>query len=179
LECIHQKLGGTEVVTQNAYNEFWSNWYGPILKTIYQKHGRTMWDKRIIYGFISTVKMEMIFKEYRCTEGAFAITFCDSVDLPQGQVVISYISAEGIQHYKLTDKEQKQPIQDYLASKKGLMFLLQPSVYSMTGEKKAATLVLKEAIIKDLKPSRSRKSSDTKGGEDDDDDKISIDNALS
>ncbi len=44
LDVGNNNIGG--VVTQSAFNEFWTNWYGPVMKLIYQKHGRVLWDRR-------------------------------------------------------------------------------------------------------------------------------------
>ena len=34
------------MVSKSVFSDFWSAWYGPILKLAYQKPGRVLWDKR-------------------------------------------------------------------------------------------------------------------------------------
>lgn len=46
LQAIHTRLGGQELVHKSVFSEFFSTWYGPILKLAYQKPGRVLWEKR-------------------------------------------------------------------------------------------------------------------------------------
>jgi hypothetical protein len=40
---------GGETVSQSTFSAFWTSWYGPIMKALYQKHGHNLWRRRYVF----------------------------------------------------------------------------------------------------------------------------------
>jgi hypothetical protein len=153
---LHARLGGVDRVTQAHFSSFW-DWYGAILKEIFEKtgHWRLLWERYVISGFMEMREARRLLESH--LDGTFMLIFPETMppQLAIPHVCNSRPDRCGL--ISLHPEHDREPIREFLEAQPALLHLLSPSVDRQPGR---YSIVAKSRLLKDFRPTRRQDRSE-------------------